>query len=490
MELKTKKINLSTGGPLVAVINEKDAKDLGLHPMDRVKLTKIKSKKEIVAVVDISNKGIDKGYVGLFNELFKELNVEEGNNIEVSYAPQPESVKYIRNKLNGIKLSEKEIYEIVMDIVSNKLSEVELTYFVAAVYKVGFDLKESASLTKAIVDSGTKLKFNSNIVFDKHCAGGVPNNRTTMIVVPIIAALGYIMPKTSSRAITSPAGTADTMEVVAPVALNENKIVEIVKSTNACMAWGGAVNLAAADDKMIKVRHPLSLDPEGMLLASILAKKKAVGATHVLIDLPYGTGAKFATKSIAKKLGKKFMALGKLLDMKLKVVYTKGSQPIGNGIGPSLEVEDVLSVLKGDGPNDLRNKAIYLATEMLKMINIKNAKQKVIEVLDSGKAYKKFQEIVVAQGGNKNIKVGKAKYSFEVKSASNGKISRIHNKPIAKLARLCGAPNDKLAGLYLRVKVGDHITKGDILFTLYAESSSKLNYAVNMLKKLKVIDVN
>ncbi|MFH0798344.1 MAG: AMP phosphorylase [Candidatus Woesearchaeota archaeon] len=487
MKFKVKDINLSTGGPLVVVLNRQDAQDMDIYALDRVKIKRMKSDDCIVAVIDISHKGIARGEIGLFEEVLKELDVEQGVSVSVDFAPKPKSITYIRNKLDGMILTDMQINEIIKDVIQNRFSEIELTYFVSGCYTNGLSMKESAALTKAIVSSGSQLKFKPKIVFDKHCAGGVPNNRTTMVVVPILAAMGYTIPKTSSRAITSAAGTADTMEVLAPVSLEEHRIVDIVNKVGACMVWGGAVGLAAADDLLIRVRHPLRLDPEGMLLASIMAKKKAVGATHVLIDLPYGYEAKFATKSKAKKLGKKFSELGKMLGMKVKVVYSDGSQPVGNGIGPSLEAADVLYVLQGDGPNDLREKSVHLATEMLKMINVKNPEQKVLDILNSGKAYEKFLEIIVAQGGNKNIRLPNAKYSHDVLSSKGGRVKNVSNKGLSKLCRLLGAPQDKAAGVYLRVKKGSRVRKGDVMFTLHSDSRAKLDSTIIMLGEKEII---
>ena len=287
MKLKVKDVNLSTGGPLVAIINEEDAESLGLRALDRIKIRRLRTWREINAVVDISSKGINKGEIGLFEEVLKALDLEEGVNVEVVLADRPKSVDYIKKKLIGKELAKNEIMAIITDLMINNLSEVELTYFVSGCYVNGLTLKESAFLTEAIVENGEKLNLSKRIILDKHSIGGVAGNRTTMVVVPIIAAAGYTIPKTSSRAITSAAGTADTFEILAPVALTVEKIKEVVEKTNGCIAWGGAMNLAGADDKLIKIRHPLRLDPEGMLLASILAKKKAVGATHVIIAVSY-----------------------------------------------------------------------------------------------------------------------------------------------------------------------------------------------------------
>ncbi len=253
------------------------------------------------------------------------------------------------------------------------------------------------------------------------------------------------------------------------------------------MVWGGAVDLAAADDKLIKLRHPLSIDPSGMLLASIMAKKKAAGATHVLIDIPWGKGSKFEKKSEAKKLKKNFLKIGKLLNLKIRVILTDGSQPIGNGIGPALEINDIISVLKGDGPADLRKKAIFMSTEILKLIKVKSPRKKVIEVIENGQAYAKFKEIIYAQGGRKHFKVPRAKYFHNINAKRDGKVKEINSKTIAKISRLAGAPEDKTAGIYLRVKLNSKVKKSTTLYTIYSNSEQDLETVKKRLKALNPI---
>ncbi|MBU2590167.1 MAG: AMP phosphorylase [Nanoarchaeota archaeon] len=489
MKLKIKDVDIASGDILVAILNEKDALELGIQATDRIKIKRLRSNKHITAVVDIAT-SIKQGQLGLFEEGLKLLNLKDKDSVEVTCGEPPKSIILIKDKLDGKRLTEEQINLIIEDIIENRFSDKEMTYFVSACYIRGLNLKETVSLTKSIVNTGTKIDLGKKIVLDKHCIGGIPNNRTTMIVIPILASLGYTIPKTSSRSITSPAGTADTMEVLAPVALSEAKIKSVVSKTNACIVWGGNTNLAAADDKLIKVRHPLKIDPEGMLLASILAKKKAVGATHVLIDIPYGYGAKFENKRSAKVLSKKFIKLGELLGMKIKVILTDGSQPIGNGVGPVLEAMDILSVLKSNGPNDLRAKAIYMATELLKMLRVKNAKEKVIETLNSGKAYDKFMEIIKAQGGKKHFKLQKAKFFHSVLAKKDGKISSINNKGISTIARRAGAPQNKAAGLYLRVHKNQMVKKGEVLFTIYARTKEKLQFAITTAQHVEHIVIN
>ncbi len=435
--------------------------------------------------INVSEGGIKENEVGLFQEAFNRLKIPEGTHIELSKEQRPMSIQFIKKKLSGEELTSEEIDTIVKDIVNNELSEIELTYFVSGCYTKGLSIEETVSLTNAIVNNGERLHFKDKIICDKHSSGGVAGNRTTMVVVPIIASLGYKMPKTSSRAITSASGTSDTMEVLASVTLSKEKIMEVVKKTNGCMVWGGGVDLASADDKMINVRHPLSMDPTGMLLASILAKKKAAGATHILIDIPYGPGVKVKTKSEAKKLGKLFIKVSKKLNLKIKVLLTDGSQPIGNGIGPALEAADVLSVLQGDGPNDLREKSIYLATELLNLVGEKDSLNKVLDSIESGKAYQKMIEIIQAQGGHKHPIIPKAKYFFNVNANRDGKITFIDNQKINKIATMAGAPEEKTAGIYLRVRANREIKRGTTLFTIYSNSLQNIE---NIKKQLKEIN--
>ncbi|MFH1839896.1 MAG: AMP phosphorylase [Nanoarchaeota archaeon] len=485
MFLKAKKIDISTGGPLIALLNEKDAALLDLNPLDRIE---IKGKKhKIIVAVDITDKEIRKGHIGLLKETLEKFPFKNGEKLKVKIAETPRSVEFIKKKLDGKELKKSEIDEIIKDVVENELTEIELTYFVSASYKGGFTDKETEYLTKAIIKNGTKLRLKSKIIVDKHSTGGLPNNRTTMLIVPIVAAAGLIMPKTSSRAITSAAGTADVMETLCGVCFPARKVEEIVKKTNACIVWGGAMNLASADDKLIKVRHPLRLDPEGMLLSSILAKKAAVNSTHVLIDIPIGKTAKTTTLKEGKTLKRKFKFLGKSLGMKVKVMLSDGSQPIGNGVGPNLEARDVLYILMRDkrAPKDLEEKIIYMSTLILKMVGIKFAKKKVREILNLGLANAKFREIIKAQGGNpkvkpEDLKVGR--YKYEVKATRSGKISSIDNKRIAKIARVAGCPESNESGLYIEIKLRQKVKRNQILFTIYSESREKLKYAKSFVK--------
>lgn len=492
MRLKVIDMSFSAGGPFVAILNRSDALKIDVHAMDRISITH--GGHEIAAVTDIceNDKIIPPGSIGLFDEILHNIKLKKGNYVDISIAKKLVSLADIKKKMQGKKLSPKELDEIVKDIVSNNLSEVELAYFVAACYSHKLTMDEIVSLTKAIIRNSDRLNLNRKIVLDKHSIGGIPGNRTTMIVVPIIAATGFYIPKTSSRSITSPAGTSDTVETLCNVSFSVNEIKKIVEKTNGCLVWGGAVNLAAADDKMIKVRHPLSLDPEGMLLASILAKKAVVNSSHVLIDIPVGKTAKIASAKEAEHLKKEFQYISKKLGLKVKVIITDGSQPIGNGIGPNLEARDVLMVLRGTGPKDLKEKSIHLAAELLSMVKVPEPEKLARFTLESGLAYKKFKEILEAQGGNPDIlpdqlKVGP--HYFDFKARRTGIIHSIDNKIISKAARMAGAPKDKAAGIYLGVHNHYLVKKRSVLFRVYAESRVRLKYVKQFLDSAEPITI-
>ncbi len=493
MKLRVKDIDISSGGPLIAVVNHEDAAMLDLHVMDRIKIKKGHKIETVVVDIAQSKKVVPKGKIGVFEEVIDSLKLKNNDKVEITIAKKPLSIDYIKKKLDGQKLSQKEIDQIVWDIVHNKLSSVELTYFVAACYTNVMSTEETILLTKAMVKHGDVLKLDKYPVIDKHSIGGIPGNRTTMVVVPIIAAAGYLIPKTSSRSITSPAGTADTMEVLCKVSFPISKMKEIVLKTNGCIVWGGSLNLAPADDKIISVERPLEIDAESQLLASIMAKKHSVSSTHILIDVPIGKYAKVNNIVEAVKLKKEFEKIGKRLKKHVKVLLTDGKQPIGNGIGPALEARDVLWLLKRDPrrPLDLEKKCLMMCANIFNMVGLKDGHKKASEILNSGKAYQKMIEIIKAQGGKEipaeDIKIGKN--SYDILSTKKGIVKEIDNKLISRIARIAGAPHDKGAGIYLHKHVGDKIKKGEKLFTIYADGMHEFEYAKDVAKNSKVIVV-
>jgi len=474
--LKPKLVDITVGNRYIVLLNPSTAHHLDIHAGDRLFIKN--GKNHLIAIVDISPQS-KHGEIGLYQDTWNKLQVKKGDRrVAFEMALKPESVVYIREKLDGKKLNAEKMNKIIEDVVKQKLSDVEITYFVSGCYVNGLDDQETVNLTQSIVNNGGKLIFKNKVILDKHCIGGVPGNRTTLITVPICAAAGVLIPKTSSRAITSPAGTADTMEVLANVINDADKLTKIANKVGGFISWGGGVDLAAADDYMIKVRNPLSLDPQGMLLASILAKKHSVSANCVVIDIPYGPDVKVASIAAAQPLKKRFEKIGKMLGMKIQVLLTDGKQPIGRGIGPILECIDCLQVLKNDpnAPKDLRAKAIFVAGVALELCGKAKKGQGAKlaeEMITSGKAYKKLQLMIDAQG-RKNIPLVPGKFTFSVKATKNGTVMAINNKLISRYARMAGSPVNMGAGITVNKFIGDKIKKGDVLFTLYAESPGRL----------------
>ena len=492
MELKVKFLKWSAG-ILGAMLNVKTAEKMGAQTTGRVSIKTIsKYPKEIYTFVDTIEGFIKEEEVLVSSEVKKRLGLKKGEKVDINIASPPRSTLFIKKKLNKKRLSEKEINEIISDVADNSLSEPEIALFISAMYKHGMNFKETIYLIKAILKTGHELKLMSKELVDKHSIGGIAGNRTTPIVVSICAAAGLTMPKTSSKAITSAAGTADVINTIAQVEFTAKDLKKIIKKTGAFIVWGGALNMVPADSKIIKIEKALKIDPESQLLASIMSKKLAVGSKYILIDIPYGKTAK-VTKHEALRLKKKFEQLGRYFKKKLKCVLTDGKQPIGNGIGPMLELRDVLEVLdpKQKGPRDLEEKSLFLASEIFELSGkTKKGKGRELaeEILYSGKAFKKFEDIIKAQKG-KLIELKLPKNKKEILAKKSGRVIEIHNKKINSLARVTGCPADRYSGLYIFKKVGDRVKKGEKILTIYTESRPRLREAIRFYERIKPIKI-
>ena len=480
MNLRLRRIGINTHRESIAFLDNNDllGRTLGLHPLDRVQVSA--NGRTVLAVLNtVEETVLKEGMIGLSDMAFERLGACEDSIVDVSPAEPPASADILRTKMAGDELSPNELAAIVDDMVRGRFSKVELTAFVVSAKIFGLSDDEIAGLINAMVSSGEQLNFNTPIVADKHCTGGVPGNRTTPIVVSIIAAAGLLIPKTSSRSITSPAGTADTMEALMKVELSPNRIYEIVREANGCLAWGGGLNLAPADDMLIQIEHPLSIDVEGLMISSILAKKKAAGSTHILLDIPYGKGTKAVDRERAIKLRERFMRLATRLGLNVRVLLTDGSQPIGNGIGPVLEARDVLKVLRNDpdAPEDLRRKSVYLAGQLLELTGQYVGEGDILaeRLLMSGEALKRFEAIRELQGQRTSPPLGS--HIKNIPAENSGMIETVNNKVIGRIALLAGAPNNPGAGVHLAKHVNDYVNSGDTLLTIYADSDEALAYA-------------
>ena len=410
------------------------------------------------------------------------------------------AVDAIKKKLVGKKLSYKEIFVIMDEIANKRLGPILTTYFAAAGFKEGFTDEELFYLTKAMVATGPKLHFRG-IVADKHSTGGVAGTRTSMIIVPIIAAAGFKIPKSSSRAITSPAGTADTMEVLAPVTFSTRQIERIVKKVGGCIVWGGHLGLAPADDVIIQIEQPIAFESFDKIIVSVLAKKVAASATHLVLDIPVGPTLKIQHFKDAELIAKKFTYLSKKFRMKISIDIHETKENAGRGIGPVLEARDVLQVLeqRKERPLALESRALRLAGKLLSLCFADTKKKKDLvgedvarEILASGKALTKMQEIIRAQGGDPSVtstKLVPGSRSFAVRSPRRGRVSSINNKEVGTVCRVLGCPTDRKAGMYLNRKIEEQVDRGDILCTLYSSDAWRLKEAIVTLKNMPIFTI-
>ncbi len=418
--------------------------------------------------------------LGLSVEAFERMGLPEGTDVQIEFAGPPRSLDAVRRKIEGRILGEDQYRAIIDDISAHRYSRMELAAFLVAA--AGFmTTEEVLALTRAMVDAGNRLAWPYDTVVDKHCIGGIPGNRTTMLVVPIVAAHGLPMPKTSSRAITSPSGTADTMEVLARVDLSLDEMRAVVEAERGCLVWGGHMNLSPADDILISVERPLGIDTQEQMVASILSKKAAAGSSHLLIDIPTGPSAKVRSHTDAVRLRKMFEYVGDALGLVIDVMLTDGRAPIGRGIGPVLEARDVMAVLRADpdAPADLREKSLRLAGRVLEFdggMRGGGGEARARELLDSGAALAKMEAIMAAQGPAPALVVPGDLVKV-VEASADGTVAAIDCARINTIARLAGCPFDKGSGIDLFRKPGDRVSKGEPLYRIHACRPADFGFA-------------
>ncbi|MDX1384286.1 MAG: thymidine phosphorylase family protein [Thermoanaerobaculia bacterium] len=461
----------------------------GFQALSKVEVTVSRPARRLLGVLNVVDDeaivGTDE--LGLSEQAFAQLAIAEGKPARVAQAEPPPSLDAVHRKIAGETLDLADFRALADDVVNNRYSKMEMAAFVVASSREGLERDEVLHLTRAMVESGERLSWGGDFVADKHCIGGVPGNRTSMLVVPIVAEHGTLIPKTSSRAITSPAGTADTMEVLAKVDLSPETLREIVRAERGCIAWGGTTRLAPMDDLLISVERPLSLDSPGQMVASILSKKIAAGSTHLLIDIPLGPTAKVRRTADALRLRKLFEYVADRLGLYVEVVLTDGRQPIGRGIGPALEARDVMQVLERDpeAPADLRQKALELAGRVLEFDpDVRGGQGYAIarDILDSGRALTKMQAIIAAQGPvPEPTDLGALR--LDVRAEGAGTVTAIDNLQMSRIARRAGAPLDRGAGVELFARLGDRVKKGDVLYRVYAAFASDFAFAEAQIAK-------
>lgn len=482
-----RRLGIDTGHEHVVYLNKDSpiCRSEGFGAHSRLEL-RVGTRRMLATLNIVQNESLGVDEVGLSEPAWLALLPGAGERVVIAHAPSVDSLTSVRAKIYGQPLDEGALHGIVRDIVENRYSAIEMAAFIAAASGDHLSLEEVIWLTKAMVQTGTQLHWPQPLVVDKHCIGGLAGNRTTPIVVAIATELGLILPKTSSRAITSAAGTADTMAMLAPVDLDETQTRHVVEACGGCIVWGGAMNLAPADERLIRIERALDVDSVGQLVASVLSKKIAAGSAHVVIDVPVGPTAKVRSHAEAEVLATLLRRVASAFGLQLRVLISDGTQPIGRGVGPALEAHDVLAVLRNEphAPIDLRERALTVAAAILELGGAANAETSLAMAttcLETGRAWQRFQSICVAQGGMRTP--GKAAYQQVVPAAQQGRVTAIDNRRLSRVAKLAGAPAAPLAGLTLDAHLGETVAGGQPLFTLHAESPGELAYAMEYVSR-------
>lgn len=494
--LKAKKLDLkSDEHHRIAVINTKAAVDEGIQAGHRLQVSTHDKDEEAIVTVELTHRVVSHYEVGLDPMTFEDMGLKEGDLVGVDFMVQPKSLEAIRKKLLRNELDYKDVKMILEDIVSGRLGDIEATYFAACGFNPGFSDKELYYLTKAMSETGEMFNWPYEKVIDKHSIGGLAGKGITPIIVSIIASKGLIIPNTSTRAITAPAGTTDVMEVFCRVEFSKEEIEKLIRKNNACLVWGGGLDLAPADEALIEIEKPLGIELYDKFIVSILAKKVAMGLTHYVLDLPCGPDTKVSNMDDVEIIKHKFEMLSKKFGIKVKVISRMALGPDGRGIGPCLEAQDILRVLqqRDDRYLPLEEIALKLAGDLLELAGEAKAGKGYEEAkkeLVNGNAYKKFKKIIASQDGDpdiqvEDIKIGKVRH--DVIATENGVVKDIENHTIKDVAHTLGTPTVKEAGLFIHKQVGESYKKGDVLFTLYTTSESRLDLALKILKVKKLI---
>lgn len=461
----------------------------GLSANSRVLLS-ANGREVIATLYQVSSDIIEIDEAGLSETAWDHLRAADGAAIFVRHPDPVESFGRVRGRIFGTRLDDRDFAAILADISADRYSDVELSAFLTATSAFPLDDAETLALTRSMVEIGDRLDWDASPVVDKHCVGGLPGNRTTPIVVAIAAAHGLTMPKTSSRAITSPAGTADTMETLAPVDLSLADIRRVVEQESGCVVWGGAVRLSPADDILIRIERALDIDSEGQLVASVMSKKIAAGSTHLVLDIPVGPTAKVRSEAAGRALAARLTMVGDAFGLKSVTVFTDGSQPVGRGIGPALEAMDVLAVLQQaqHAPGDLRERACTLAGALLELGGRAEpgaGKALAESTIADGRAWAKFQRICEAQGGMRVPPV--ARQRMPLVAPHRGTVRSIDNRRIARVAKLAGAPGSKAAGVEMHVTLGAAVEEGQPLCSVCSDTTGELQYALDYARDVLAI---
>lgn len=479
--MKAKILEFDTKAEVVVINHEEE------DPRDaQTNLAQIRydNKKRLVQV--IKSEMVTKGDIGIPSRLAKELGIEENSQVSIIARRKPISIPIIKKKYEGAVWSYDDVRIIIEDIYQGNISDQEMTMFTLAMQYESLSIDETEYLTRGFTIHSETIDFDEP-VYDKHSIGGIPGNKVSLLIVPIVAAAGLLIPKTSSRAITSPSGTADTFEVLCNVNFTADEIQEIAPKTRGMLVWGGQLNLAPVDSEIIKrVERPLSLDPESVIIASILSKKLSTGVKNMVLDMPVGSETKMPTREEAQNLSRLFIEIGRRVGIQVETALTYAEQPVGHAIGPALEAREAIQTLEGNGPRSVLEKSVELAGILFEQAGLASrgmGANMAHEIVKSGKALSKFHEIVHAQGGAASVKpedVEVGQYTAKILAKDDGYISRISNSQIKAMAAALGCPSDKKSGMILKRKQGEFVKKGDMIMELYTTRESALDRAIQI----------
>lgn len=478
MKFKALSSDVSTSDPIV-IMHPDDCLKLGVDITDRIRITGTAS---AVASIMMADNPSLAGRVVMPSHVMQKCGASEGDVLEVEYCPLPESVRSIRKKINGGKLSGEEIHAIVSDIMDEGLSDREILSFVSAFNINNADMTEVAHLTEAMASTGVMVDLGNCDLFDFHSLGGIPGNKITPIVVSIVASEGLCIPKLSSRAISSACGTSDFVETFCDVELDSARLKKAVEAAGGVFACGNE-DYAPVGRKIIAAERPMGIDPRPTMLASIMSKKVALRTNKLLIDIPMGEGSKIPDMSVAEDYARDLMSLGKELGMKVSCAVTCADQPIGCTVGPVLEARECIRTLEdGDGLPSIVDKSCGMAGILLGMGGVPDGEKRAREILRSGKAHEKFLEIVQAQGGRADLRsldLVPGRFVKDIHAKRAGYVQYIDNPSIVAIAKGAGAPFDAGAGIELLHRKGDRVEEGEVLFRIHSENQAKLDRAVD-----------
>ncbi len=487
---KVVSFDIENGNGHIVMLNAEQADKYWIKNGDKISL--IRKREEFVVDVALTDKYVQANEIWVTNDFLEEYPIMHGDTVLVSFVKNnPLSMQAIRKKLLWKRITDEEIDAIIEDIKDNKIHELVLAYYVATSFFYKSDMHELAYTTKATAYTGDMYRF-PGLVAGKYCIWWVSGNETTIIVIPILASLWITVPKTFSKAITSPAATGECVNVLMDIEFDKQQVIRLADKVWACLVWNEKLNLAPVNDRIIKVSSPLGMEPYARMISSIMAKNYAMWINHCLIDIPMWPTAKVVTMKDAKRVANRFKEIWEYLWIKMDVEITDGSQPIGRGIWACLQTREALRILQQYKikSEDLEKKAIFLASKILvlcwKAATMEKAKKLVNEQLASWEARKKMQEIIKAQNWNPNIKsedIQLGKFSHDIIAENDCVISNVDMKYLNTMVRWLWAPKEYQAWIYLNKKLWDKIKKWEIIYTMYSPSANKLNLVKEMQKE-------